>query len=91
MTKQKNKIKNLDFTFNFQQQKLVEELLTEKYFSGFEGFVDVFLQVSNDNDLKAVETIINLLPVRESDKLAKNAIRFHIKQGAGYKLYAHGR
>jgi hypothetical protein len=80
----KEQIKKLDFTFNFQQQKLIEELLTEEYFKGYEGLVDIDINISNYEG--TIQTEFFLKRVKEKDLPKKNSLRFHIKQGQGYKI-----
>ena len=84
----KEELKKLDFTFNFQQQKLIEELLAEEYYKGYEGFVDIDININNHEG--AVKTELKLSKVKENDLPKKNSLRFHIKQGQGYKI-AHSR
>lgn len=83
-----NEIKKLDFTFNIQQQKLIEELLTEKYFDGYEGYVDIIKEISLEEG--KIKTELKIIYVKNEDEKTENSLRFHIKQGQGYKI-VHNR
>lgn len=77
-----------EYTLKIQTGKAIEEILTELYFGGYEGFVDIWPVVKPDKktgklvlEVKSKKTLIATAKMADD-----GAARYHIAQGKGFKM-----
>jgi len=75
----------LQFTLKLQAEKATEELLSEFYHSGYDGYVDIWPVLSNKKGKVVMEILAKKLSTAVTKPTNENAVRYHVAQGKGVK------
>jgi len=74
------------FTLQFQFQKAVEELLLEAIDAGYQGYVDVWPEISKSKSSEiCMEVRSKKIPSPASSKSHTDCARYHVVPSKGYK------
>lgn len=73
------------FTLQVQFQRGVEELLSEVYETGYNGYLDIWPVISTKNKQLIMSISSNKISFASSPDSNKNSIRYHIVQDKGCK------
>jgi hypothetical protein len=75
----------LQFTLNLQAEKAVEEMLAEIYYSGYNGYVDIWPVLKKEKGKVVMELSLKKLGTSGAVKITdENAVRYHVVQNKGY-------
>lgn len=74
------------FTLKFQFQKAVEELLLEAIDDGYQGYLDVWPEISKSNSSEVcMEVKSKKVPLPVTSKSHPDCARYHVVPSKGYK------
>lgn len=73
------------YTFKIQLERAVQELLSEAYESGYEGYIDIWPEMKMDKKRIIFEVKSNRVLLSTSPQSASDAMRYHIAKNKGCK------
>jgi hypothetical protein len=73
------------YTLRLQLEKGTEELLVEAYESGYTGYIDIWPVVNPKKNKIIMEIASKKVLQSVSPMSHKEAMRYHVQQGKGYK------
>lgn len=86
MLKPITKDEKLEFTLRVQAEKAKDEILWELLDEKYNGFVDIWGEVSNKNGKVALEMKFKKVIVSTDSLTNENSVRYHILPGKGVKV-----
>lgn len=76
-----------EYTLKIQTAKATEELLADYYYSGYDGYVDIWPVIKTDKKTKQLVLEVKSKKITTTSKpTTSNSARYHIAQNKGVKM-----